>query len=96
MAGARAWKRRSITYRWARRIAVSVIGGTLLLVGVAMMVLPGPALVVIPLALGVLGIEFAWARRWLRKVRATAGGIVNGVRQVAGRSRPPESGGGPA
>ncbi|NJM93061.1 MAG: hypothetical protein HC861_11070, partial [Rhodospirillaceae bacterium] len=61
-----------ITYQWARRIAISVVGGSVLVVGLAMVVLPGPALVVIPLGLAILGIEFAWARRWLRKVRERA------------------------
>lgn len=52
-----------------RRIAVIVVGGTLLLIGVALVVLPGPAFIVIPVGLAVLGLEFAWARRWLGKVR---------------------------
>jgi len=52
-----------------RRIAVIVVGGTLLLIGVALVVLPGPAFIVIPVGLAILGLEFAWARRWLGKVR---------------------------
>jgi len=58
-----------VTYRWARRIAVALVGGTVLAIGVALIVLPGPAFVVIPLGLAILGAEFAWARRWLRKVK---------------------------
>jgi tellurite resistance protein TerC len=76
----RAWLRRTITYRWARRIAVAVIGGTVFLIGIAMIVLPGPAIIVVPLGLGILGLEFAWARIWLRKLRAAATGVVNRVR----------------
>jgi tellurite resistance protein TerC len=53
----------------ARRLVVAVIGGTVLLVGVAMIVLPGPALVVIPLGLAILATEFVWARRLLERVR---------------------------
>jgi len=80
-----------MTYRLARRIVVSLVGGTVLLIGIALTVLPGPALVVIPVGLGILGIEFAWARRWLRKVRETANGIVNGVRGNSSQdSTPPE------
>lgn len=70
----------SIPYKWARRIAVSVLGGTVCLIGLAMVVLPGPAAVVIPLGLGILGLEFAWARRWLGRIKAAATGLVNGVR----------------
>jgi len=76
----RGFLRRTITYRWARRIAVAVIGGSIVLLGVAMVVLPGPAIIVIPLGLGVLGLEFAWARHWLRKLRATANDVVSRVR----------------
>jgi tellurite resistance protein TerC len=55
--------------RRARRVVVAVIGGTLLLVGIAMLVLPGPALIVIPAALALLATEFMWARRLLRRVK---------------------------
>ena len=58
-----------VTYKVARRIAVAVVGVTVLLLGVVMLVTPGPALVVIPLGLAILSIEFAWARHWLRHVR---------------------------
>ena len=57
------------TYKIARRIAVAVVGSTVLAVGVALIVLPGPALVVIPIGLAILGLEFAWARIWLQKIR---------------------------
>lgn len=68
-----------IPHKWARRIAIAVIGGTLCVIGAAMIVLPGPAMVVIPLGLGILGLEFAWARRWLTRLKQTADGIADGV-----------------
>lgn len=58
-----------VTYRVARRIVIGVVGLTLLLIGVALIVLPGPAIVVIPVALALLSLEFAWARSWLLAVR---------------------------
>jgi len=58
-----------ITYRTARRIAILIVGSTVLAVGVVMLVTPGPAILVIPIGLAILGMEFAWARMWLRKVR---------------------------
>ena len=57
------------TYKAARRIVVGVVGATVLLLGVLMIVTPGPAFVVIPVGLAILSIEFAWARHWLRKLR---------------------------
>ena len=58
-----------LTYRVARRIVIGVVGGTLLLFGIALIVLPGPAFIMIPVALAVLSLEFAWARNWLLAVR---------------------------
>ena len=57
------------SYRQARRAAILFLGSSVLVVGAAMIVLPGPAIVVIPLGLAILGIEFAWARRWLVQIR---------------------------
>ncbi|MDJ0710314.1 MAG: PGPGW domain-containing protein [Woeseiaceae bacterium] len=59
------------TYKAARRIVVGVVGATVLLLGVIMIVTPGPALVVIPVGLAILSIEFAWARAWLKRLRAS-------------------------
>ena len=53
-----------------RRIAVAVAGFTVLLIGLALLVLPGPAFLVIPLGLAILATEFVWARALLNKARA--------------------------
>jgi Putative transmembrane protein (PGPGW) len=49
------------------------VGGLFLILGVAMLVLPGPAVLLIPLGLAILATEFRWAkkslaicRQWLR------------------------------
>lgn len=57
------------TYKAARRIVVAVVGATVLLIGIVMIVTPGPAIVVIPVGLTILSIEFAWARSWLKRLR---------------------------
>ncbi len=54
----------------AKRVITAVIGFTVLLTGVAMIFLPGPAVVVVPLGLAILATEFVWARRLLKKVKA--------------------------
>jgi uncharacterized protein (TIGR02611 family) len=61
----------NVTYRAARRIAIAVLGSTVLVLGIVMIVAPGPALIVIPIGLAILGIEFAWARLWLKRLRRT-------------------------
>jgi tellurite resistance protein TerC len=60
------------TYRQARRLVILLVGSTVLAIGVVMILLPGPAIVVIPLGLAILAIEFAWARRWLVRMREKA------------------------
>lgn len=58
--------------RLAKRIVVTIIGGTVTLIGIALIVLPGPAFIVIPIGLSILATEFLWARRWLKKIREMA------------------------
>ena len=58
-----------LTYKAARRIVIGVVGATIVLIGVVMIVTPGPALVVIPVGLAILSIEFTWARAWLKRLR---------------------------
>jgi len=59
-------------WRVARKVVVAVLGTTVLALGVALIVLPGPAVVVVPLGLAILGTEFLWARRLLQRLRAGA------------------------
>ena len=61
-----------LTLRQAKRVVVIVVGFTVLLIGIVMIVAPGPALVVIPLGLAILATELAWARKLLRRVRDKA------------------------
>lgn len=61
----------TLTYKQARRVVILITGSTILLVGIVMIFLPGPAILVIPLGLTMLAAEFAWARLWLRRIRRT-------------------------
>lgn len=58
-----------LTYKAARRVVIGVVGATVLAIGVVMLVTPGPALLVIPIGLAILGLEFTWARSWLKRLR---------------------------
>src|ERR1044071_3682938 len=53
--------------RHVRTIAVAVVGGIVLALGIALIVLPGPAYLVIPAGLAILAIEFAWSSSPLKK-----------------------------
>jgi len=78
-----------MSYQLARRLVIGSFGLTVLLVGVAMIVLPGPAFIVIPVGLGILGIEFAWARRWLKTLKDRTEGVVEGLLGSSRRRDPP-------
>jgi 2-methylcitrate dehydratase PrpD len=58
--------------RNSKRIAVSVVGGVLVLAGLAMLVLPGPGIIVVAIGFAVLGTEYAWAAAALERTKRTA------------------------
>lgn len=57
------------TAKQIKRFTVGLVGVTVILIGIALLVLPGPAFVVIPAGFAILATEFAWARRALRKLK---------------------------
>ncbi len=56
-------------FRMWRRIWRSIIGFTVLAIGIVMIVAPGPAIVVIPVGLAILATEYAWARSMLSRFK---------------------------
>ena len=46
-----------------RRFLLGTIGFSVVLIGLVMIVLPGPAIIIVPLGIAILASEFAWARR---------------------------------
>ena len=56
--------------KFLKRIVVAIVGFTVLLVGIATIILPGPAFIIIPLGLAILATEFVWAQRLLTKAKA--------------------------
>ena len=62
--------------RHAWRLIVLVVGLTVLAMGTAMIVLPGPAVVVIPVGLAILASEFVWARRVLDNLKERGRNLV--------------------
>lgn len=78
------------SYRQARRAVILILGSSVLLIGIAMILLPGPAFLVIPLGLSILAWEFAWARRWLQRIKAKIAKGQNIVRTMGRRRSPPD------
>ena len=58
---------------------VMIIGMLVLLVGIAMIFLPGPAVVVIPAGLAILATEFEWAQNLLDKGRTSVRKVLRRV-----------------
>lgn len=62
----------SILFRHLKKILVLIIGGTVLLIGIILIFLPGPSMIVIPAGLAILAIEFSWARNLLKRAQNAA------------------------
>jgi tellurite resistance protein TerC len=76
------------TLKQAKRVIVIVIGFTVLVLGIVLIVLPGPAVLVIPLGLAILATEFVWARRLLVRFKWKARRLKNSIsRKVQGERR---------
>ena len=58
--------------RNGRRIAITVVGIVVVLVGVALLVLPGPGWLLIFVGLSILGTEYVWAQRLLNAAKRKA------------------------
>ncbi len=84
--------------RSSKRIAVTVVGATVVAAGLAMLVLPGPGILVVALGFAILGTEYAWAAAALDRTkhiaerggRVVKGAVKSGVGRV--RRRPPPGG----
>lgn len=62
-----------------KKFFIALMGGTVLLIGLAMLVLPGPGLPIIAAGLAILATEFIWAKRAMRK---TQGAVAKASRKL--------------
>lgn len=87
------WTRGPLRQGW--RALRLIVGFAVLAVGLLMLVLPGPAIVVIPVGLAILATELAWARRLLQQIRSRAEAIRAALKcrksERAGKSDKEES-----
>jgi len=74
-----------------KKFFVALIGGTVVLIGAAMLVLPGPGLLVIAGGLAILATEFIWARRALRNARGAVAKVrcKSGLKEWRRRQKAP-------
>ena len=76
------WKRLPHPLRW---VGAAVVGGTLIAVGVVLLVLPGPGLLLIAMGVAVLATEFAWAEATLHRMKRAGSAAVDKAKQVVSR-----------
>ena len=76
------WKRLPHPIRW---VGVALVGGTLIVVGVILLVLPGPGLVLIALGVAILASEFAWAEATLRRMKQAGSAAVSTAKRALPR-----------
>lgn len=79
------------TLKQAKRVIVIVIGFTILVIGIVLIVLPGPATLVIPIALAILATEFVWARRLLIRFKRETRRLKNAIVKKMQGDRPENS-----
>ena len=75
--------------RSSKRIAVTVVGAGVVAAGLAMLVLPGPGILVVALGFAILGTEYAWAAAAFEKTKRSAeqaGRVAKGVAKGAVKS----------
>lgn len=64
-------------FKTARQVVIAVVGSVVLFIGILMILLPGPAILVIPAGLAILALEFAWAGRLLKRMKQQARSMFN-------------------
>jgi uncharacterized protein (TIGR02611 family) len=75
----------------ARKIVVGVIGGTVIAIGIVMLVVPGPGVLTIFGGLAILATEFVWARWMLKFARDRAGKLMAAAQAQMGGTKFPQS-----
>lgn len=83
LAARAPWRRLPHPLRW---LTVAIIGGTFVLVGIALLVLPGPGIAFIIVGLAILATEFVWAEALLHRVKSGSQKAWNGAKSKIRRA----------
>ena len=74
------------TLQQAKKFFRVLFSFTLLAAGIVMIVMPGPGLLIVFIALGVLAAEFVWARRLLDRLKEQGERLRNAILPRADRA----------
>jgi hypothetical protein len=67
--------------RLSKRVGIAIAGGLVMMVGAALLVLPGPGVVVIVLGLAILSLEFERPRDWLARLKVKGVQLKHRIRE---------------
>jgi len=76
-----------VTVRTVKKVFFLIAGSTIVLIGAIIVLLPGPGLLIMMLGLGLLAVEFVWARVWIKKIQARVHGIHMGTKKLLSRKK---------
>ena len=69
-------------YKQIKRLAIFLIGISVVLIGCVLFFTPGPAIVVIPIGLAILATEFIWAKKLLKKFKEKVDSLSKSAKNV--------------
>src|SRR4051794_18589482 len=69
--------------RNSKRIGITIVGGVVVLIGLILLVLPGPGILVVAVGFAILGTEYAWAAAALDKTKKAAEATGRAARESA-------------
>ncbi|MDG2171490.1 MAG: PGPGW domain-containing protein [Gammaproteobacteria bacterium] len=69
-------------YRQIKRLAIFLIGISIVLIGCILVFTPGPAIIVIPVGLAILATEFIWAKKLLKKFKETTSSLSQSAKKA--------------
>lgn len=72
--------------RNSKRVAVSIVGGAFVVLGIVMLVLPGPGIIVLAVGFAILGTEYVWAAVALEKSKQAAAKAGQIAKETAGKA----------
>tara|TARA_S200000501_G_scaffold87486_1_gene80515 strand:+ start:1119 stop:1361 length:243 start_codon:yes stop_codon:yes gene_type:complete len=71
-----------LLYKQIKKLVIFLIGISVLLIGCVLFFTPGPAIVVIPIGLGILATEFIWAKKLLKKFKEKVDSFSESAKNV--------------
>ena len=77
----------SILYKQIKKLAVFVIGISIVLIGCLLFFTPGPAIIVIPIGLAILATQFEWAKKLLEKFKKTTAKISQTAKDALSKKK---------